>query len=184
MMSRSRSQTRRDPGITRQDAAEIGARFRTVRGTANQTQFAERLGISREQLSRIESGAQVPGTATFRRLARVARVSVDFVMLGADVGEPRAATAEGPGWEAALEPLLGGTTLRLSRSPASGRKIDRAWQELSEERREEIRAFVRRVALVAVATEALLPAKAARAVTDQLGTELTAVVADRILAAS
>jgi transcriptional regulator with XRE-family HTH domain len=171
--------------ITRQEAAEIGARIRAVRGPANQTEFAGRLGISREQLSRIESGAQVPGTATLRRLARAARVSLDVIVLGADFAALRTA-AEGAGsWGAALEPLLGGTTLTPPRaSTAAGRKVDRAWQELSEARRDEIRTFVRRIALVAVATEALLPSKAARAVTNQLGTELTTILMDRILTAS
>ena len=184
-MSRSRDQHKSDLSITKLEAAEIGARIRAVRGLASQMEFAGRLGISREQLSRIESGAQVPGTATFRRLARVARVSLDFIVLGGHVAASRTA-AEGAGsWEAALAPLLGGTALRLEHpSAASGRKVDRAWQALSEERRDEIRAFVRRIALVAVATEALLPPKAARAVTDQLGAELTTALIDRILAAS
>jgi transcriptional regulator with XRE-family HTH domain len=184
-MSRSHNQNESDLAITRQEKVEIGARIRAVRGAAKQTKFAERLGISRAHLSRIESGAKVPGTATLRSLARVAPVSLDFIVLGADFAALRAA-AEGAGsWEAALQPLLVGTLLRLPRaSTASGRKAERAWQELPEERREEIRAFVRRIALVAIATEALLPAKTARAATDQLSTDLTTILIDRILAAS
>jgi hypothetical protein len=54
---------------------------------------------------------------------------------------------------------------------------------LSEERREEIRNFVRRIALVAVAIEQLLPEKSARAVHDQLSTEVSTVIIDRILEA-
>lgn len=184
-MSRSRNQQNSDLAITKQDRVEIGARIRAVRGLANQTELAGRLGISRAHLSRIESGAKMAGTATLRRLARVTRVSLDFIVLGADFAAFRTA-AEGAGsWEAAVQPLLGGTTLRLPRaSTASGRKADRAWQELPEERRAEIRDFVRRIALVAVATEALLPAKTARAATDQLSTDLTTILIDRILAAS
>jgi transcriptional regulator with XRE-family HTH domain len=185
VMSRSHNEKHGDLSITRQEKAEIGARIRAVRGAANQTKFAERLGISRAHLSRIESGAKVPGTATLRSLARVAPVSLDFIVLGADFAALRAA-AEGAGsWEAALQPLLAGTPLRLPQSStASGRKADQAWHKLPEERREEIRDFVRRIALVAVATEALLPPKTARAATDQLSMDLKTILIDRILAVS
>ena len=171
--------------ITPQEAAEIGGRIRKIRGAAPQKEFAGRLGISREQLSRIESGAQVPGTETLRRLARVTQVPLDFILLGGVSATSRSASAEAPGtWEATLEPLLVGTTLRLPRaSVSSGRRIDRAWQELSEERRAEIRNFVRRIALVAVAVAELLPAKSATTVNDQLSTELSTVLIDRVLEA-
>jgi hypothetical protein len=43
---------------------------------------------------------------------------------------------------------------------------------------------VRRIALVAVAIEELLPARSAKAVNDQLSTELATVLIDRILEAS
>ena len=185
VMPRSQSQHKSDLSITAQEAAELGERIRALRGTASQKDFSSRLGISREQLSRIESGAQVPGTGTLRRLAHVTRVSLDVIVLGAVAAAPGAAAESGGPWEAALEPILAGTTLRLPRpSAASARRADRAWKELSGARKEEIRAFVRRMALVAVATEALLPGKAARAVVDQLSTELSTVLIDRILAAS
>jgi transcriptional regulator with XRE-family HTH domain len=184
-MSKSHSQPKSDLSITADEAARIGGRIRKLRGTASQREFATRLGISREQLSRIESGAQVPGTETLRRLAQATRVPLDFVLLGGAPAAPRpSATEAGGAWETALEPLLGGTTIRVPRpSVASARKADRAWRELPEERREEVREFVRRIAVVAVAIEALLPAKAAKAVTDELATELSTVVVDRILAA-
>lgn len=160
----------------------MGDRIRALRGIASQKAFATRLGISREQLSRIESGAQVPSTGTLLRLAQVTRVPLDVIVLGVGVVTPAAADSS---WEAALAPIVAGTTLRLSSgSTAASRRSERAWKELSEARREEIRGFVRRIALVAVATEALLPARAARAVVDQLSTELSAVLIDRIVAAS
>jgi transcriptional regulator with XRE-family HTH domain len=185
-MSASRSQPKSDVKITSHEATHIGGRIRKIRGAANQKAFAARLGISREQLSRIESGAQVPGTETLRRLARVTQVPVDFILLGEAAASARAHAAEDHvSWEATLEPLLTGTTLRLPRAAASsGRRIDRAWHDLSDERRDDIRNLVRRIALVAVVIEELLPMKAARAVNDQLSTELAAVVIDRILAAS
>jgi transcriptional regulator with XRE-family HTH domain len=165
--------------------AAIGDRIRALRGTASQKEFAGRLGIAREHLSRLESGAQVPGTGTLRRLAQVTRVSLDIIVLGAVAAPPGAADERASSWETAFAPMLAGTALRLPRAPAiSARKAGRAWPALSEVRREEIRAFVRRIALVAVATEALLPRKAARAVIDRLSRELPAVLIDQILGGS
>jgi transcriptional regulator with XRE-family HTH domain len=183
-MRRSPSQHKSDLLITDDDAAAIGARIRQIRGAASQREFADRLGISREQLSRIESGAQVPGTETLRRLARLTRVPLDFVVLGSIATTPRATAAAGD-WVGALTPLLGGTRLRLSRpGPATARRADRAWQQLPDDRKEEIRAFVRRIALVGVAIEALLPPKAAKAVTDALTEALSPALVDRILGGS
>jgi len=160
----------------------IGARIRQLRGSASQQEFADRLGITREHVSRIESGVQ-PGTEVLRRLAQVTGVSLDFLVLGADPAE-RPGAAAGAGWEAALGPLLGGTSLRLTRASApAGRRAARAWQELSEEGRDDLRAFVRRIALVAVAIETLLPAKAAKPVIDELGDALSTLIADRIVTA-
>ena len=180
-MSRSLSQDKSDLLVTRTLAAEIGPRIRKIRGIASQREFAGRLGISREQLSRIESGLQVPGTATLRRLAQVARVSLDLVVLGA-TPTARAAAAQGAGaWEA-LEPLVAGTRLRLTRgSGAPARKADRAWQHLPEERKENVRELVRRIAVVAVAIEALLPGRASNVIADELSSELAALVVERIL---
>ena len=158
----------------------IGARIRQLRGSASQQEFADRLGITREHVSRIESGAQ-PGTEVLRRLAQVTGVSLDFLVLGANSAERPGAAAGGAGWEAALGPLLGGTSLRLTRaSAAAGRRADRAWQELSEEGRDDLRAFVRRIALVAVTIEALLPVKAAKPVIDELGDALSTLIVDRM----
>jgi transcriptional regulator with XRE-family HTH domain len=166
--------------ITGDDAAAIGARIRQLRGAASQREFADHLGISREHLSRIESGAQVPGTETLRRLARLTRVPLDFVLLGGGDASPRAAGGGGD-WAAALTPLLGGTRLRLRPSRTAARRADRAWQQRSDDQKEEIRAFVRRIALIGVAIEALLPPRAAKVVTDALSEELSTTLVDRIL---
>ena len=180
-MTRSQRQRKSDLSITDGGAAGMGSRIRQLRGTASQREFAERLGISREQLSRIESGAQVPGTETLRRLAQATRASLDFVVLGGAATEPRAASVKRGGWVSALQPLLDATTVRLP--PGAGRRADRAWGELSETRKEEVRAFVRRVAVAAVALEALLPSPAARAVGQDLGAVLASLLPGRIAAA-
>jgi transcriptional regulator with XRE-family HTH domain len=137
--------------------------------------------MSREHLSRLESGKQEPGTEALCRLARTAGVSLDVLLLGACTAE--ASAAEGADWVSALEPLLGGTGVRLPRgSAAAERRVDRAWQELAPERKEEIRALVRRVALVALALEGLLPARTVTPVVDELSAALASALADRILA--
>lgn len=182
-MSRSHSQPKSDLSVTAPNPAEIGGRIRKIRGAASQREFAGRLGISREQLSRIESGAQVPGTETLCRLAQITRVPVDFILFGGGPAAARGATEDdGGGWDAALDPLLAGTGLRLTRgSGASSRKADRAWRDLGDDERGAIRDFVRRAALVALAIEALLPPKAARAVTAELDAALWSAVVERIL---
>jgi hypothetical protein len=112
-------------------------------------------------------------------------VPVEFILLGGAAVPSRTAGQPASTWEGALAPLLVGTALRLPQAAvSSGRKLDRAWQELSEDRREEIRNFVRRIALVAVAIEELLPAKSARAVNGQLSTEMATALIARIVEAS
>lgn len=163
----------------------IGARIRQLRGLESQTQLAGRIGITREHLSRIEGGAQ-PGTEILRRLAQVTGASLDFLVLGAGpaLREGTAAAAGSAGWEAALEPLLAGTALRWPRAAKASRlRADRAWQSLPEERRDDVRAFVQRIAVVAVAVEALLPPRAAKPVIDALGEALATLLVDRIVAA-
>jgi transcriptional regulator with XRE-family HTH domain len=184
VVSRSHRQPEGDSNVTAEAAAGIGTRIRQLRGSATQLEFARRLGIAREHLSRLESGTRVPGGGTLRRLAEVTQASLDFVLLGGASPAPRASAPEAGGFTAALEPLLGATSLRLPRvSTAAARRADRAWQDLSGARQDEIRAFVRRVALIAVALEALLPAKAAGAVNDELSEVLATLLVDRILTA-
>src|SRR5262245_1778538 len=176
-MSRSHSQHKSDLLITNEDATSIGGRIRRIRGAASQREFAGRLGISREHLSRIESGAQVPGTETLRRLAQMTRVSLDFVLLDR-ASAPARVVADADDWQTTLGALLEGTRLRLA--PPS-RTTRRAWQALSDEGKDAIRAVVRRFALAAVAIEALLPARTSKALTSELSAELSAVVVERIL---
>jgi transcriptional regulator with XRE-family HTH domain len=159
----------------------MGGRIRQLRGDESQIEFARRLGITREQLSRIESGSQ-PRTATLRRLAQVTGQSLDFIILGIP-GPPRDPAAGGR-WDTALQPLLAGTGLSLDHaSTAAARRAARAWPELTEERKDDVRSLVRQIALIAVALQTALPPKAAKPVTEALGAALAAAVADLIVAA-
>src|SRR5262249_51680760 len=107
-MSRSQSQQKSDLSITRSEAAAIGARIRRLRGADTSIEFARRIGIRRESLSRIETGAVLPSTEILWRVARLTGVSFDFLVLGS-ASTPRDAEA---GWDAELAPLLAGTSLR------------------------------------------------------------------------
>jgi len=176
-MSKSQSQQKSDLSITPADAASIGARIRQLRGADTVTEFARRIGIARESLSRIEGGV-LPALETLWQVARVTGASLDFLVLGA-ASTPHDAAA---GWDAELARLIAGTSLRLvPASTASRRRVERAWQALPDERKAEIRALVRQAALVAVAVEGLLPGRAARPVIDQLGAALTALVVERVV---
>jgi transcriptional regulator with XRE-family HTH domain len=176
-MSKSQSQQKSDLSITPADAASIGQRIRQLRGADTVTEFARRLGIRRESLSRIERGV-LPAVETLWQVARVTGASLDFLVLGVASTAHDAAA----GWDAELTRLIAGTSLRLvPPSSASRRRAERAWQGLPDDRKDEIRALVRQTALVAGAIEGLLPARAARPVIDELGEALTALVVDRIV---
>src|SRR5262245_66560605 len=96
-MSRSQSQQKSDLSITRTDAASIGVRIRRLRGADTSTEFARRIGITREHLSRIEAGA-LPGTEILWRVARATGASLDFLVLGA-----ASTSADGAsGWDVTL----------------------------------------------------------------------------------
>jgi transcriptional regulator with XRE-family HTH domain len=142
-------------------------------------EFARRLGITREHVSRIEAGAQ-PGTDVLRRVAEVTGTSLDFLVYGAGgaLGET-AAGAGSPDLGTSLGRLLDGTTLRLPQmSVARHRRTERAWRELPEERRNDVRGLVQRTGLVAVAIEGLFSVRVAKPVIDQLGEALATSLAD------
>jgi transcriptional regulator with XRE-family HTH domain len=181
-MRTSQSQAKSDLSITGTEGAQIAARIRQLRGAASQQEFARRVGITREHVSRLEAGTQ-PGTDVLRRLAEATGVSVDFLLGVGPARREAAPAADEVTWQEALEPLLAGTALRWPASAAARRRIDRAWRALPAASRADVRAFVARAALVAVALEDLLPARTARPVLDALSEALAARVVDRITAA-
>lgn len=68
---------------------ELHERIAMVRKAAglSQEQLGERLGVTRQAVSKWESGQTVPDAATVARLCTALNVSADFVLLGREPGE-------------------------------------------------------------------------------------------------
>ena len=68
---------------------ELHDRIAFVRKAAglSQEQLGERLGVTRQAVSKWESGQTVPDAATVARLCTALNVSADFVLLGKEPGE-------------------------------------------------------------------------------------------------
>jgi transcriptional regulator with XRE-family HTH domain len=142
--------------------------------------------MKQPQLARYESG-RIPDPAVLAKIARVGGATVDWILTGqtreASVPEP-AWRDEPLTWNAALAPTIAGTPLTLvDTKEVFGAKTDRAWKELAEPAREEIRDYLRRVALIAMAIEHELPQKPARTVIDALSEEVTLIVGSKIIEA-
>jgi len=60
-------------------------------------------------------------------------------------------------------------------------KIDRVWRELPEDEKENIRDYLRRAALIALAVEQLLPQQSAKVLIDAFGVQITLAVTAKIL---
>lgn len=162
---------------------EIGRRIRELRGDETQRDFAARLGMKHPQLARYEAG-RVPDPAVLARIARARGVSVDWILTGQLRPAAYEPQDEPLTWDAALAPVIVGTPLHLVETKeVFGAKTDRAWKELPDDAREEIRNYLRRVALVAMAIERELPAKPAKTVINALSEEVTLIVGSKILEA-
>ena len=128
------------------------------------------------------------------RLANVTGVTVDWLLTG-EGRETRDRETTTPlhrphgereplTWDAALAPVLAGTPLHLVETKeVFGAKTDRAWKELPDPAREEIRNYLRRIALIAIAIEREMPAKPAKSVIETLSEEITLIVGSKILEA-
>ena len=65
-------------------ATEVGARIRTLRETQHDSQekLAQTLNVSRELISKIESGRQFPSVIALARLSDHYGVSADHILFG------------------------------------------------------------------------------------------------------
>jgi DNA-binding transcriptional regulator YiaG len=61
---------------------EIGRRIRILRGSDNQTEFAEMLEITQGQLSRYEGGTAAPSLESLVRLKKRTGRSIDWIVTG------------------------------------------------------------------------------------------------------
>ncbi|MBI3803127.1 MAG: helix-turn-helix transcriptional regulator [Nitrospirae bacterium] len=61
---------------------EVGERIRSVRGKRTQTEFAEAIGVKKQNyISRYERG-RIPSPDLLVRIARMGRVSTDWLLTG------------------------------------------------------------------------------------------------------
>lgn len=77
---------------------ELNERIAFVRRAAglSQEQLGEQLGVTRQAVSKWESGQTVPDAITISRLCQVLNVSADFVLLGKEPEESAHASQEDP----------------------------------------------------------------------------------------
>jgi transcriptional regulator with XRE-family HTH domain len=161
----------------------FGERLAAARRQTGLTQreLAGRAGVTLNSIWRYETGRRPDDYDVLARLAEAVAVTVEFLLRGGGTAA-RGVAEGGRTWDAALRPLLASTGLRLATRGKTSARIDRAWRELAEERKEEVRTLVRRAVALAAAVEHLLPEASARAVNHELSAELSATVIDRILA--
>ncbi len=154
----------------------LGQRIRQLRGNRTQAAFAALLGMKQPQLARYEAGQQ-PDPPTLTKVAKACGVTVDWLLTGEPSEHVR--IRSDIDCRAALESVIAGTPVKLGR--IRGPKVDRAWKGIPEEQREEVRNYLRRAAVVAIAIEQLLPRRSADSVLDKLSKEVTSFVTAKIL---
>jgi len=66
--------------------SQMGKRIAFLRGELSQADFAERLGVSRNTLSRYENGTSIPSADFLQLLVTAFGVDANWLLLG--VGEP------------------------------------------------------------------------------------------------
>jgi transcriptional regulator with XRE-family HTH domain len=64
------------------DAKEMGARFKQLRGTRSQRDFAKEIGIPFRSYQRYESGERMPPIELIAKIAEIAEVPIDWVATG------------------------------------------------------------------------------------------------------
>ncbi len=161
----------------------FGERLAAARRQAGLTQgeLAARAGVTLNSVWRYEMGRRPEDYDVLARLGEAVGVGIDFLLRGGGAAASRVAE-EPRTWDGTLRPLLAATGLRLAARGKMSARLNRAWRDLGEERKEEVRTLVRRAVALAAAVEHLLPEASARAVNQELSAELSATVMSRILA--
>lgn len=179
---RQRKSTKSTAGRRPPDPA-FGERLAAARRQAGLTQreLAARAGVTLNSIWRYETGRRPEDYDVLARLGEAVGVGIDFLLRGGGATPGRVAE-EHRTWDAALRPLLASSGLRLAARGKVSTRVNRAWRNLDEARKEEVRTLVRRAVALAAAVDHLLPEASARAVNQELSAELTATVTTRILA--
>jgi transcriptional regulator with XRE-family HTH domain len=160
----------------------FGERLAAARRQAGLTQgeLAARAGVTLNSVWRYETGRRPEDYDVLARLGEAVGVGVDFLLRGGGTAASRVAE-EPRSWDGALRPLLASSGLRLAAGGKISTRLNRAWRQLGEERKEEVRTLIRRAVALAAAVDHLLPEASARAVNQELSAELSATVTSRIL---
>src|SRR5262249_21666899 len=155
-----------------------------------QGELANRIKVAVSAVSNYEAGRIPSDPRIFARLAAELGVQPNWLLTGEelDPNEVRGAstrpvrTETSEAWYSTLQSVLVGTPLKLHRPKlgVSSAKATTAWSDLSEERREEIRNYLRRVALVAIVVEQLLPHGSAQIVLSALSRQVSLAVASKL----
>lgn len=184
LVERRRHESTKRTSRRRPPDPAFGERLAAARRQAGLTQgeLALRAGVTLNSIWRYETGRRPDDYDVLTRLGEAVGVSVEFLLRGGGIADHGRVAEEHRTWDAALRPLLASTGLRLAPRGKQTAKLNRAWRQLPEERREEVRTLIRRAAALAAAVEHLLPEPSARAVNRELSAELSARIIDRILA--
>lgn len=82
----------------------MGRRFRFIRGTLSQSEFAEKLGITQADVSRFERGKRAPSLEILLAVAHLGEVSIDFLVCG-DLAPSKTAREHAPRYDIPSETL-------------------------------------------------------------------------------
>ncbi len=172
---------------------EVGRRIRRRRQELGLTQgeLANRVTVAVSAVSNYEAGRIPSDPRIFAKLAAELGVQANWLLTGQEP-EPDKVGAESTRpvrtetiqtWFSTLQSVVAGTPLKLQRPRrgASSAKAERAWQDLPDDRREEVRNYLRRAALIAIAVEQLLPRRSARVMIEALGAHVTSAVTTKIV---
>lgn len=111
--------------------AEAGARIRALRGSATQSEFAERLGVNRKTVERWEAGERLPDGQSLLALMTVCGADVNFILTGQgrqpvapEAGlskRAQALLANYEGTDEAGRKIIEGTALMAAKSASAAR---------------------------------------------------------------
>ncbi|MFO6495008.1 MULTISPECIES: HTH-type transcriptional regulator Xre [unclassified Bacillus (in: firmicutes)] len=66
----------------------LGGRLKTLRGKRTQEEVAKQIGVSRARYSHYENGRSEPDYETLKKLADYYKVTIDYLLTGAEKKEP------------------------------------------------------------------------------------------------
>ena len=95
---------------------DINSRIRYIRTNAelSQTEFAEKIGLSKNFISLVETGGRIPGDRTIKDISR--EFNVDETWLRSGIGEPFKAVSRANEISAFIGKVLGGNATPIQQA--------------------------------------------------------------------